>query len=576
MTGEFNGRSDPAHSVADGDETHFSTSVRTVESGVPVFRIESVGSTRAGLVFRVGEADEPAAQRGVSHLVEHLTLGLLDEPGLSFNGFVGPSTTEFVVEGTAADAGRFLQSVSRGLAALPEERLAMERQVLLTEAAGRAPNLITELLFWRYGLRGLGGTALREFGLDWLGAAEAAAWVAHGFTRDNAAVWIAGPDPDQVSVDLDLSAGPRLPAPSLADGPYYLPGWANGPPRVVGLGLVGPRSIALGTATDLLAEHLRTRLRVEQGVSYNVTGTYLPLDADHAHVLLAADCLEANAPTVIAGLLAGVDEFCANGPDDDQLARNRARFRTAEADPQMATGHVVIESRDELWGAVTLSMAEVDAQREAVTGAEVAAAFAEPLDRAFLVVPPGATVDGQRFFAVPAFSDRVVEGTTIEPAKTVPFGCLGDRLRLDDEGISFVADGGRAITVRFEDCVLARAWPGGERQLLGVDGFVVNFAPADWADPATVEAHLRAHVPADRWLTMEGPAPFAGHDPAAGRASQKAVRAQVRKQWARNTGVMAVILVLMTCLAVAALATERYGMLGPAVIGALVAARRLD
>ena len=47
---------------------------RSSVDGVPVFWTESGDEMLAGLVFRVGRADESLARGGITHLVEHLAL----------------------------------------------------------------------------------------------------------------------------------------------------------------------------------------------------------------------------------------------------------------------------------------------------------------------------------------------------------------------------------------------------------------------------------------------------------------------------------------------------------------------
>jgi hypothetical protein len=45
---------------------------RTSVDGVPAFWTHAGGGMAAGLVFRVGRADESLARGGVTHLIEHL------------------------------------------------------------------------------------------------------------------------------------------------------------------------------------------------------------------------------------------------------------------------------------------------------------------------------------------------------------------------------------------------------------------------------------------------------------------------------------------------------------------------
>ena len=50
---------------------------RTLVDGGPVYWSSHVGQPTIALLFRVGRVDEPFAQLGVSHAVEHLALNAL-------------------------------------------------------------------------------------------------------------------------------------------------------------------------------------------------------------------------------------------------------------------------------------------------------------------------------------------------------------------------------------------------------------------------------------------------------------------------------------------------------------------
>jgi zinc protease len=112
--------------------------IRTEVDGVPTYWSPQDGDLRAGLVFRVGQADEPLARRGLTHLVEHLSLHSVGRPHDHVNGEVDATTTTFRADGTAEEVIAFLAATCRSLRDLPTDRLALENQVLRTEAAGRA------------------------------------------------------------------------------------------------------------------------------------------------------------------------------------------------------------------------------------------------------------------------------------------------------------------------------------------------------------------------------------------------------------------------------------------------------
>ena len=73
--------------------------MRTTIDGVPVLYRNVPGPMKASLLFRVGSADEQLHERGITHLVEHLTLTKAPDSVHAFNGATGPMFTQFVTAG---------------------------------------------------------------------------------------------------------------------------------------------------------------------------------------------------------------------------------------------------------------------------------------------------------------------------------------------------------------------------------------------------------------------------------------------------------------------------------------------
>lgn len=133
--------------------------------GVPVLFAPSPGPMRAGLVFRVGVADETAATVGITHLVEHLALHRLGVADYHYNGSTSATVTQFVTQGTPETVTGFLHGVCAGLRALPVDRLPVERKLIASEAAGRGTPVNLSMPFWRHGARDYGLVSLPEYGV---------------------------------------------------------------------------------------------------------------------------------------------------------------------------------------------------------------------------------------------------------------------------------------------------------------------------------------------------------------------------------------------------------------------------
>ena len=75
---------------------------RSDVDGIPVLHAPRPGPVAAGLVFRVGQADETLPQHGITHMVEHLALHRQGVGDIHHNGATGDVVTHFVVRGSTA------------------------------------------------------------------------------------------------------------------------------------------------------------------------------------------------------------------------------------------------------------------------------------------------------------------------------------------------------------------------------------------------------------------------------------------------------------------------------------------
>ncbi len=73
---------------------------------------------------------------------------------------------------------------------------------------------------------------------------------------------------------------------------------------------------------------------------------------------------------------------------------------------------------------------------------------------------------------------------------------------IGSEGVSIVLNEGRAMTVRYADCIGMEAAPDGCRLLWGRDGAQVPVEPSLWRDGATAVVLIDAAVPADRRIPV--------------------------------------------------------------------------
>jgi zinc protease len=140
--------------------------VRETEvDGVPTLVAPIPGPLNAGLMFRVGRADETLSRTGITHLVEHLALFGHSLSDYHHNGSTGATITHFHMSGSESDVVDFLAGVCASLTDLPIARLEIEKEILRTEEHNRPSGANHSMPLWRYGSVGYGLLSYPEWGL---------------------------------------------------------------------------------------------------------------------------------------------------------------------------------------------------------------------------------------------------------------------------------------------------------------------------------------------------------------------------------------------------------------------------
>lgn len=275
---------------------------QTTAGAVPVLVAPTTGPLRAGLVFRVGFADEPLARRGITHLVEHLVLHPLGVADYHYNGATGAEYTHFHVQGSEPEIVAFLNGVCASLRDLPMHRLPLEKELLLAEANGRSTGAAEPMARWRYGARDHGMSGYPEWGLPAISEDDLRAWVAGYFTSQNAVLWVAG---DAVPADLrlDLPSGTRRPAPRSSSVLPVTPAYCPGSPGVVVWDTVVQRTAGAGVFAAVLERMMFRELRQDEGLSYTVQTDLQPVGRDRAVVTALADSLPEKQGAVLGAFI---------------------------------------------------------------------------------------------------------------------------------------------------------------------------------------------------------------------------------------------------------------------------------
>ncbi|SHM57530.1 M16 family metallopeptidase [Cryptosporangium aurantiacum] len=480
----------------------------TEVDGVPTLIAPVSGQMHAGLVFRVGYADEVLARAGITHVVEHLALFRTGQADYHYNGRTGAATTEFHLRGSEQDVVAFLTGVCEALSALPFERLEVEKQVLRTEQAGKSPSPSEVLALWRYGARGFGLAGYPEYGVPNLTPDEIRHWVGTWFTRENAGLWIAG-DGVPAGLRLPLPSGRRWAPPPVTSALPVTPAFFQAPMNGTAFDAVVPRGPAAMVYAEVLQRELFRELRQADGLSYTTAAGYTAHPHDTAIVTAIADALPEKQSAVLGGMVDALHTLAVGRIEQTEVDAVIAAAQGDLQHPDAAAASLSGLVTNLLTGRPIHSPEERTAQLGAVTLDEVRAVAAQALRTGLLLVPEDHTADWAGYAVAPITSETVVEGGAY-PVIDDP----NDRFVIGPAGVSRVI-GDQAATVRYTECAAMLVWPDGGRQLVGHDGMRVAVEPTMIAaDPgllhhigAGLPPHLVVRLPPRDPSTIPRPAP---------------------------------------------------------------------
>ena len=456
----------------------------------------------AMLMFRVGRADETLPTGGLTHLVEHMALFPLGKRAYEYNGRVEETITGFYARGTLAEMTGFLGQVGDALSDLPVDRIETEKRILSTEALGREPGMVERLIGLRFGPNYYGTMMTEEFGLGWLRAEDATAWAQSRFTLDNAILWMTAEPPADLAIRLPR--GDRQPPPPVAPiESLRLPACLQQGRGGVALGVLTERSSAVHAGFLIGLERARDRLRIDAGLSYAVSGSYVPLDGVRVHITAGADCMDREAATVRDHLLATFDELASEGPTEDELAWDRAQVRRAFEEPTAVLGTLDSTARDILAGVEPTSAREIVQEREELTPAAVAEAMATALESLIVMVPSGVAGGGDRLADYDTIDRQVVSGPRHPPTEDARAAGETSELFAGADGIThLVPANDHVVTLRWENCAAAIPGLSGSVLLIARHNTSATVYPYRYERGDDVLAAITSGVPRERWVPM--------------------------------------------------------------------------
>jgi hypothetical protein len=96
----------------------------SLHNGIPSHSVDGGGVNTGTLVFGVGFRNEPATLAGITHLVEHALLRMVQPVTLPHGGTVQMDSVEFYASGDADDVAEYLNAIAAavsGFSAVSEE-----------------------------------------------------------------------------------------------------------------------------------------------------------------------------------------------------------------------------------------------------------------------------------------------------------------------------------------------------------------------------------------------------------------------------------------------------------------------
>jgi zinc protease len=446
---------------------------RVVEvDGIPVLLASTTGPLRAGLVFRVGRADESLATAGITHLVEHLALHR--HGGADGGSAIGVTTTGFVVRGTSEDIVGFLNGVCASLRALPIDRLPTEKKIIEAEAAEAPTVLSHEMMRRRHGARDFGLVGYPEYGVHSVTADEVMAWATTRFNRGNAALWLAA-DEIPAGLCLVLPDGARWPLPAESSTLPVTPAHFS----VEYPGITMDARVPRNEAALAYATVLERRLHHELGPSHNTSAHYLTDGRPLATIAAFVDAGPGRPDSTLDRFLTLIRRLRDAGVDAEETAAVRAHEIANLRDADIEVHLLAQRTTDLLSGFPVRTTQQLIAELAAMTAEDIHE-IAHMADRsALLMVPDSIARPPAGYVAAPTWSRVSVAGQRYWSRSDYRTALVHGA-----DGVSLTGPHG-VETVLFGECAAVLRFADGARHLIGADGIGVHVEPSLFPIPLT-------------------------------------------------------------------------------------------
>jgi zinc protease len=385
---------------------------------------------------------------------------------------------------------------------LPSNRLEGEKQILAAENATRPFDFRSNLLRWRYGVTVYGLIGMPQLGLRAATIEQLQDYSTQRFTKENAVLWLSGPPPTDLR--LNLPHGVKLPLPPLVPIRQTFPSWfVDDACGGVATGSTVPRVPASTVFCGIAAKRLRERLRTLQAVSYAPTVFYDHLNADIAHLVLYADSdmdHRKELVNVFGEVFEGLDKVDVSEVEiARQVILEHLTGALAPPPADMMLMEVQRAANDWIFGNEFESIEALSIKMLSVTASDVSK-FGRDVQASAMIALPGKAI-------IQPWTGKhasLSTGPAVHGRRTLSIDSPIQREWLEDglDGVSALLPDGSHATVRFSELAAALYYEDGCVRLIDSDGTVLTVEPTLWRDGQSVCRRIREQVPAHLLLAQ--------------------------------------------------------------------------
>ena len=451
----------------------------TTVDGVPLMWMSSAvadvspvtgqAGDEAGIVFRVGQADEDLPRRGVTRIVAEAAAATS-----GCRAIVGLHHTTFIADGD--EPRRALTKLTETLRWLPTDLAEATAARLRAEAAAREASVVGGALALRYGPVGPGLLGHREFGLATVAPSFARAWSETWFTAAAAVAWCSGAPASDLS--LDLYPGAPAPGPVTRSPIAQMPAWSTHRAGCVAVSMLLPRTVAAALAIECMLQ--ATTAELDEAAHWSV-----PIDGETVHVTVAAPGRD--------GLLPVLERVAVDGPTPSELAAATEAVERARRDRAASLQEAAIAALD----GQPIEDPAVDVSAiAAAAGAELLSTAAST---ALVLVPEGSRPLKGPLPPMPRWSTEELAGTPFRSAHRD----RDEALAVGAEGVTRLIGPAQSFTVHFDDCEALVRWRNGPRTLYGGNGLTVHVDETDWEAGVKAIAMIDGCIPPERHVILD-------------------------------------------------------------------------